>query len=1032
MLHLVLRSRVPSPPILPQPPDSSLTVLHDPLSDYLRASRPIVSRVLSALVTHPSATLSSVSALITKVAGFASSDRLYYAAHLVSGPAHSPSSGGALVFPLEVLEDRQFEFGFRAAAVPHLCAMLLALEGDPDALNIPIPRTHAEAVSRPWALYWIATEDAEMTSYRSTGTYVDAVPPLQANVVSAMWLYKVKRPPGAPPVFKARYVARGFSQREGVEIFQTFAPTPNMTTLWVLLHIAAQRDYEFHSLDFSTAFLQGSLHEQIWLPLDFFLSSADPSLFVRRGSTPFFVLVYVDDLVFATPDRRALASVKEELQRRHTCIDLGELQCYLGQQITMDRTARTITLTQSHMVEQILTRFRFPFSKVQPTPLALDHGLMAPPSDEPFESSGSYPELVGCLMVAKYVASTSGMGLVLGGKQPATLTGYSDSSWADDAESLWSTQAVRQRCTLRPWPPKSFAGCLSSSPTLVSDHALLRLVGKAKHIQLRCFLLREFQQRGQARVVRVVSKANTADIFTKALPPCAHQRFCTQLGLCVYMLPLACVEMLCLVPMYLFLYISESMHVDWLCGPLFALRLCGDVVIHPELHRLLVSCCCRPVFGGSGGSEGNGGGRGGGSGGSGGGSGGFGGGGGGSDGGWGGGGGGSGSGRGGSGGGRVGAAQRGGSGGGQRQQQQRRSETPTPQQLREWFAQRGASGGSVRCLYVIRTGVRAGQTCRKFHTLQRCFSRLDDAWRAEFGDEAERPRWQELHRSGVNIFAREYDAIIAAMYALSVIAEGDYFLCVPPDPGTEAAALGASESALPGTTPAEALHTFTLDSGRHQATFTYRPGSSLYTLTTEPPQVAASSQVSASGQVAAPCSCRLLSHQNLLWHHRLGHPSLPRLRGMHSRLLVSGLPRSLPPLPPTPALPCLPCVEVRQHTAPHSSLFPPSSALLQTLHVDVWGLARVSGQGSKRYFLLVVEDYTRYTMVFPLHSKGQVPDVLIPWIRTARLQLHERFREDLPVLRLHSDRGGEFSSDLLREFCRGEGILKSFTLAASS
>ncbi|CAI7758920.1 unnamed protein product [Closterium sp. NIES-53] len=111
-----------------------------------------------------------------------------------------------------------------------------------------------------------------------------------------------------------------------------------------------------------------------------------------------FVLVYVDDLVFATPDRRALAAVKEELQKRHTCTDLGELQRYLGLQITRDRAARTITLTQSHMVEQILTRFRFPFSNVQLTPLAVDHGLTAPPSDEPFESSGPYPELVGCLM----------------------------------------------------------------------------------------------------------------------------------------------------------------------------------------------------------------------------------------------------------------------------------------------------------------------------------------------------------------------------------------------------------------------------------------------------------------------------------------------------------------------------------------------------------------------------------------------------------------------------------------------------------
>ncbi|CAI7770251.1 unnamed protein product, partial [Closterium sp. NIES-54] len=186
--------------------------------------------------------------------------------------------------------------------------------------------------------------------------------------------------------------------------------------------------------------------------------------------------------------------------------------------------------------------------------------------------------------------------------------------------------------------------------------------------------------------------------------------------------------------------------------------------------------------------------------------------------------------------------------------------------------------------------------------------------------------------------------------------------------------------------------------GRHLATFTRRPWSSLYTLATEPPQVATSAQVSTSGQVTASWSCRLLSHQTLLWHHRLGHPSLPRLRGMHSRLLVSGLPRSLPPLPPSPAPPCPPCVEGRQRTTLHSSSFPLTTAPLQTLHMDV---------------------------------KGEVPDVLIPWIRTVRLQLRERFGTDLPVLRLHSDRGGEFSSNLLRDFCCGEGILQSFKLPAS-
>ncbi|CAI7869905.1 unnamed protein product [Closterium sp. NIES-53] len=133
-------------------------------------------------------------------------------------------------------------------------------------------------------------------------------------------------------------------------------------------------------------------------------------------------------------------------------------------------------------------------------------------------------------------------------------------------------------------------------------------------------------------------------------------------------------------------------------------------------------------------------------------------------------------------------------------------------------------------------------------------------------------------------------------------------------------------------------------------------------------------------------------------------------------------PRSpLPAASPQHALPS-PCLWPSQRTAPHSSEFPPTTAPLQTLHMDVWGPTPVGGTDQERYFLLVVDDYTRYTINFPLRRKADVSGVLIPWIRATRRHLRERFRREFPLLRLHSDKGGEFSSDLLAQFCRDEGI----------
>ncbi|CAI5974832.1 unnamed protein product [Closterium sp. NIES-65] len=158
-----------------------------------------------------------------------------------------------------------------------------------------------------------------------------------------------------------------------------------------------------------------------------------------------------------------------------------------------------------------------------------------------------------------------------------------------------------------------------------------------------------------------------------------------------------------------------------------------------------------------------------------------------------------------------------------------------PQQLREWYAARQRGGGAGPCAYVLRTDDRTGEPCGGPHTTQRSFGRFTDAWRLQFPDATEIPRWGELLRSGVAIFDLDYDAILAAMYVVSTSDEGDCYLCVPLNPGIEAAALGAGEAAalgasasaapgtgafaLSGTTSAQALHTFTLDSGASRSFF---------------------------------------------------------------------------------------------------------------------------------------------------------------------------------------------------------------------
>ncbi|CAI7906037.1 unnamed protein product [Closterium sp. NIES-54] len=177
-------SSVPQRFVLPEPPVSSLPHVPDPEFDLARAASPTVTRLLATVVTDPDFESTAAFALVTELVGFAARSRLDYIESLISESE---------------------------SICPPSVGVSLPLAGDLDALDIPTPRSYGEAIADEHSSQWQTAMDAEMASWKLTGTYVDEVPPPGANIVDGMWIFRVKRPPGSPPAFKARYVARGFS-----------------------------------------------------------------------------------------------------------------------------------------------------------------------------------------------------------------------------------------------------------------------------------------------------------------------------------------------------------------------------------------------------------------------------------------------------------------------------------------------------------------------------------------------------------------------------------------------------------------------------------------------------------------------------------------------------------------------------------------------------------------------------------------------------------------------------------------------------
>lgn len=311
------------------------------------------------------------------------------------------------------------------------------------------PSTLQEALNSSDAGQWMTAMQEEMEALHKNKTWELVPLPHGRRPIGNKWVFKLKRN-GDDQVerYRARLVVKGYAQKEGVDFNEIFSPVVRLTTVRVVLAMCATFDLHLEQLDVKTAFLHGDLKDEIYMlqpegfeekgkenlvcrltkslyglkqaprcwykRFDSFIMSlgysrlyADPCAYFKRfGESDFItLLLYVDDMLVAGPDKGRVNELKTQLAREFEMKDLGPANKILGMQIHRDRNNRKIWLSQKNYLKKILRRFNMQDCKPISTPLPVNFKLsseMCPSSEnERMEMSRvPYASAVGSLMFA--------------------------------------------------------------------------------------------------------------------------------------------------------------------------------------------------------------------------------------------------------------------------------------------------------------------------------------------------------------------------------------------------------------------------------------------------------------------------------------------------------------------------------------------------------------------------------------------------------------------------------------------------------